>query len=112
MQHTAVKIAPRYNHPVIHVLDASRSVVVCSSLLDETAKDDYVDDIAEEYEEVREDHLQANPTILIPLRIVGPRQPIFIFTKKLRHIFTASPTSPYQSVSLAYTESQKPQFSY
>lgn len=33
-QHTAVKIAPRYhNGPVIHVLDASKSVVVCGSLL-------------------------------------------------------------------------------
>ena len=29
-QHTAVKIAPRYNKPVVHVLDASRSVVVVS----------------------------------------------------------------------------------
>uniref|UniRef100_A0A8B9FMD5 Methionine synthase n=1 Tax=Amazona collaria TaxID=241587 RepID=A0A8B9FMD5_9PSIT len=34
--HTAVKIAPRYSAPVIHVLDASKSVVVCSQLLDET----------------------------------------------------------------------------
>lgn len=33
-QHTAVKIAPRYhNGPVIHVLDASKSVVVCGNLL-------------------------------------------------------------------------------
>ena len=38
-QHTAVKIDPRYTNPVIHVLDASRSVVVCSSLLDPTALD-------------------------------------------------------------------------
>jgi 5-methyltetrahydrofolate--homocysteine methyltransferase len=36
--HTAVKISPRYNNPVIHVLDASRSVVVVSSLLDENLK--------------------------------------------------------------------------
>merc|ERR1712088_949772 len=55
-QHTAVKIAPRYNQPAIHVLDASRSVVVCSSLLDPTAYEEYTDDIKEEYEEVREDH--------------------------------------------------------
>ncbi len=46
-QHTAVKIAPRYAQPVIHVLDASRSVVVCSSLLDEKARSDYLDDINE-----------------------------------------------------------------
>ena len=36
--HTAVKIAPRYKNPVIHVLDASRSVVVVSSLLDKDVK--------------------------------------------------------------------------
>merc|ERR1712128_360631 len=57
-QHTAVKIAPRYTEPAIHVLDASKSVVVCSSLLDPTAKMEYVEDIIEEYEEVREDHYE------------------------------------------------------
>ena len=30
--HTAIKIAPRYSHPVVHVLDASRAVGVCSTL--------------------------------------------------------------------------------
>lgn len=55
-QHTAVKIAPRYSEPAIHVLDASRSVVVCSSLLDQTNRQAYIEDINEEYEEVREDH--------------------------------------------------------
>ncbi|RYG64131.1 methionine synthase [archaeon] len=56
--HTAVKIAPMYstiNHPVIHVLDASRSVTVVSSLLGEN-KVDFVESILEEYEELREDH--------------------------------------------------------
>jgi len=57
-QHTAVKIAPRYTEPAIHVLDASKSVVVCSSLLDPTSKMEYVGDIIEEYEEVREDHYE------------------------------------------------------
>ncbi|CAE7720231.1 MTR, partial [Symbiodinium sp. KB8] len=59
--HTAVKIAPQFEtpeHPVVHVLDASRSVVVVSSLLDkDTAKrDGYVFDHLEEYEEMRQDH--------------------------------------------------------
>uniref|UniRef100_A0A1I7XF42 Methionine synthase n=1 Tax=Heterorhabditis bacteriophora TaxID=37862 RepID=A0A1I7XF42_HETBA len=49
--HTAVKIAPRYSFPVIHCLDASKSVVVCSSLNDETTKDAFIQDINEEYEE-------------------------------------------------------------
>jgi len=58
--HAAVKIAPHYfskEHPVIHVLDASRAVVVCSALLDKTpARAEYVDEIAEDYEELRADH--------------------------------------------------------
>ena len=56
--HTAVKIAPNYataEHPVIHVLDASRSVTVVSSLLG-ASKADYVEDLMEEYEEMREDY--------------------------------------------------------
>ncbi|XP_039593704.1 methionine synthase isoform X2 [Polypterus senegalus] len=54
--HTAVKIAPRYTAPVIHVLDASRSVVVCSQLLDENVKDEYFEEITEEYEDIRQEH--------------------------------------------------------
>lgn len=57
--HTAVKIAPRYSEPVIHVLDASRSVVVVSSLLDKSVKEDYTEDIAEEYEDLREEHYEG-----------------------------------------------------
>ncbi|GMH95408.1 hypothetical protein TrST_g5600, partial [Triparma strigata] len=56
--HTAVKISPNYftaEHPVIHVLDASRSVTVVSSLLNQD-KEEYVQDIADEYEEMREDY--------------------------------------------------------
>lgn len=36
--HTAVKIAPAYSGPVVHVLDASRSVPVCQALVDKNAK--------------------------------------------------------------------------
>eukprot|EP00178_Gracilaria_changii_P009173 TRINITY_DN26_c1_g1_i1.p1 TRINITY_DN26_c1_g1~~TRINITY_DN26_c1_g1_i1.p1 ORF type:complete len:1274 (-),score=278.80 TRINITY_DN26_c1_g1_i1:4061-7882(-) len=54
--HTAVKVAPRYTAPTVHVLDASRAVTVVSSLLDENNKEDYIEDIAEEYEELREEH--------------------------------------------------------
>jgi len=56
--HTAVKISPNFftmEHPSIHVLDASRSVTVVSSLLREN-KEDFVTDIMEEYEEMREDY--------------------------------------------------------
>ena len=60
--HTAVKISPHYStpdHPVIHVLDASRSVVVAGSLLSEEdgARQEYAEDILEEYQEMREDYI-------------------------------------------------------
>jgi 5-methyltetrahydrofolate--homocysteine methyltransferase len=51
--HTAVKIAPRYSGPVVHVLDASRAVGVASSLLSETQRDGFVAGVATEYETVR-----------------------------------------------------------
>ncbi|KAI5103526.1 methionine synthase [Silurus meridionalis] len=57
--HTAVKIAPRYTAPVVHVLDASRSVVVCSQLLDECANEDFFEEITEEYEDIRQDHYDS-----------------------------------------------------
>eukprot|EP00928_Gymnodinium_smaydae_P030077 TRINITY_DN2245_c0_g1_i4.p1 TRINITY_DN2245_c0_g1~~TRINITY_DN2245_c0_g1_i4.p1 ORF type:complete len:1085 (+),score=265.36 TRINITY_DN2245_c0_g1_i4:303-3257(+) len=58
-KHTAVKIAPSYatvDHPVIHVLDASRSVTVVSSLLKKDDKADFVADLLEEYEEIRTEY--------------------------------------------------------
>ncbi len=50
--HTAIKIAPKYNGPAIHVLDASRAVGVVGSLLDEKTRDDYFANIKKEYEEL------------------------------------------------------------
>uniref|UniRef100_UPI003AAE88BE methionine synthase n=1 Tax=Centroberyx gerrardi TaxID=166262 RepID=UPI003AAE88BE len=57
--HTAVKIAPRYTSPVVHVLDASRSVVVCSQLLDEAMREEYFEELTEEYEDIRQDHYDS-----------------------------------------------------
>ncbi|RLK46821.1 methionine synthase (B12-dependent) [Alkalispirillum mobile] len=54
--HTAVKIAPRYDHEVIYVKDASRAVGVASNLMSETRRDAYVAGLAEEYERVRQQH--------------------------------------------------------
>ncbi|MEZ5022140.1 MAG: methionine synthase [Chitinophagales bacterium] len=53
--HTAVKIEPHYSNPVIHVLDASRSVPVVSSLLSE-GRNAFVSSIRSEYEMMRERH--------------------------------------------------------
>ena len=54
--HTAVKIDQKYKHPVIHVLDASRSVPVVSNLLNATQKKVYVKEISDEYARMREGH--------------------------------------------------------
>ena len=52
--HTALKIAPKYNGAVVHVLDASRSVPVVSNLLGKDTKDKFIQNIDEEYETLRD----------------------------------------------------------
>ncbi|HEX8710588.1 MAG TPA: methionine synthase [Terracidiphilus sp.] len=54
--HTAVKIAPNYSEPVIHVLDASRAVPVTTSLLSEEGKPAFVEQHRAEYEAIRKSH--------------------------------------------------------
>ena len=61
--HTAVKIAPHYSEPVVHVLDASRAVPVATSLLSDESKADFVAQHRAEYEAVRKSH-------------TAPRQPV------------------------------------
>lgn len=56
--HAAVKIAPHYQSPIIHVLDASRSVPVVSNLLSKENKTKFSQDIKEEYEKLRTDYLE------------------------------------------------------
>jgi 5-methyltetrahydrofolate--homocysteine methyltransferase len=55
--HAAVKVAPNYSGPAIHVLDASRSVTVCSTLMNPDTKEEYVAGIRAEYDKAREAHL-------------------------------------------------------
>jgi 5-methyltetrahydrofolate--homocysteine methyltransferase len=52
--HTAVKIAPEYDHGVVHVLDASRSVTVTTGLLNEEQKLEFLSGITKEYNQLRE----------------------------------------------------------
>jgi 5-methyltetrahydrofolate--homocysteine methyltransferase len=54
--HTAVKIAPYYEHPTIHVKDASRAVGVVQNLVSEGRKTQYAEQVAAEYEAVRTKH--------------------------------------------------------
>ena len=64
--HTAVKIAPHYEGPVIYVPDASRSVGVAQNLVSETANT-YLQDLAVEYEEVRQRHAGKKALPLVSL---------------------------------------------
>lgn len=54
--HTAVKIAPAYNHAVVHVRDASRSVQVSSQLIAPNSRDQYQKDIKKNYDDLRKKH--------------------------------------------------------
>ena len=54
--HTAVKIAPSYRQPVVHVLDASRAVGVVGSLNSADLKDHFADENRAEQERAREKH--------------------------------------------------------
>src|SRR6202044_3107619 len=54
--HTAIKIAPHYSEPVVHVLDASRAVPVTTSLLSEEGKAAFVEKHRAEYEAIRKAH--------------------------------------------------------
>ena len=55
-QHTAVKIAPHYSNPVIHVLDASRSVNVVSDILSSERRDGFAEANRDEQEKLRALH--------------------------------------------------------
>ncbi len=54
--HTAVKVAPAYQHPVVHVLDASRVVGVVSKLLSDTNRDEFVAETRAAQETQRQRH--------------------------------------------------------
>ena len=53
--HTAVKIAPAYSGPVVHVLDASRAVGVAGALIDSERREAYAGEVREQYDAVRRD---------------------------------------------------------
>lgn len=59
--HTAVKIEPQYEQPVIYVTDASRAVGVASRLLSPALKPEFIAEIREEYIKVRERNAKRRP---------------------------------------------------
>jgi 5-methyltetrahydrofolate--homocysteine methyltransferase len=75
-QHTAVKIAPRYSGPVVHVHDASRAVGVVAALLDDEQRSGYVDGVREEQERLREQYAERGARTLIDLATARARRPV------------------------------------
>jgi 5-methyltetrahydrofolate--homocysteine methyltransferase len=65
--HTAVKIAPHYEGPVVYVPDASRSVGVCSDLLSDERAAQYIADLRSDYQQVRALHAAKKATPLVTL---------------------------------------------
>ncbi len=89
--HTAVKIAPAYSGPVIHVLDASRAVGVAGSLVQADRRDAFVAGIRDEYEKVRRDRAGQRATekrltiaearanrVPVDWSVVSPPRPTFL----------------------------------
>ena len=65
--HTAVKIAPHYEGPVVYVPDASRSVSVASNLLSDEGAAKYLDDLKTEYARIREQHANKKAQPMVTL---------------------------------------------
>ena len=65
--HTALRISPAYQGPVVHVLDASRAVGVATTLVSNTQRDPYVAQVAADYQAVRDAREGKGQNALLPL---------------------------------------------
>ncbi|MDR3762529.1 MAG: methionine synthase [Acidobacteriota bacterium] len=74
--HTAVKIAPHYHHPVVHVVDASRAVPITTSLLSEDGKAAFVARHEAEYEQLRQNYAAPRRTAISLASARARRTPI------------------------------------
>jgi 5-methyltetrahydrofolate--homocysteine methyltransferase len=74
--HTAVKIAPHYSEPVVHVLDASRAVPVTTSLLSEEGKPEFVAKHRAEYDALRKAHAAPRRAVVALETARARRTPI------------------------------------
>jgi 5-methyltetrahydrofolate--homocysteine methyltransferase len=76
-QHTAVRIAPEYTHPTVHVIDASRVIDVVSNLLDGDRRPGFDRRNRADQERLRELHLERDRSPLLPYaKAVRNRTPI------------------------------------
>ncbi|EWS53526.1 MULTISPECIES: methionine synthase [unclassified Methylibium] len=95
--HTAVKIAPKYEGPVVYVPDASRSVGVCSELLSDERAAKYIEELKVDYDKVRLQHANKKATPMVSLaaaranktpidwRGYAPPQPKFVGRRVFRN---------------------------
>jgi len=74
--HTAIKIAPHYSEPVIHILDASRAVPVTTTLLSEDGKAAFVAKHRAEYEALRKTHAAPRQQVVSLEEARARRTPI------------------------------------
>jgi 5-methyltetrahydrofolate--homocysteine methyltransferase len=80
-QHTAVKIAPEYSRPVVHVLDASRAVDVVSSLLNASQRDAFDAANRAAQERMRQQHGALKRRPLLPYPDAVAKRPRFSWTR-------------------------------
>ena len=85
--HTAVKIEQNYHAPVAYVPNASRAVGVCQRLLNKASRDIYAQELAKEYDTVREQHARKKPRSK-PVTLAQARENAF------KPDFTTLPVKP------------------
>ena len=101
--HTAVKIAPNYDGPVVHVTDASRTVTVIQALLSDSIRKKYLKVLSDDYEHIRELHAQKKPQKLLSIEEArknkarlpfegtnAPKRPTYLGQRFLRNIDLAT----------------------
>jgi 5-methyltetrahydrofolate--homocysteine methyltransferase len=97
--HTAVKIAPHYEGPVIYVPDASRSVSVAQSIMSPETRDAYLADIVTDYQRIREQHANKKALPMVTLEQArankaklsfAPAKPKFIGPREFRNVDLAT----------------------
>jgi 5-methyltetrahydrofolate--homocysteine methyltransferase len=72
--HTAVKIEPEYDSPVVHVKDASKSAQVVSALMSVKEKENFVKQVKQEYEGLRERNSSKKTISLLPIEEARARK--------------------------------------
>ncbi|MGV2495078.1 methionine synthase [Pelagerythrobacter aerophilus] len=80
--HTALKIDPAYEGPVIHVLDASRAVGVASRLLSDTQCEGFVAETAADYAHVRDVRAGKTASVLLSLEDARANAPAIDYSDK------------------------------